>query len=82
MNNTYKIWITGINKNGILWYMPSLSLNGFIHVACLKPKQIWKFENEELIGENNHIHKIGDKLNARIDTVNDISGVLELSIMN
>ena len=82
MNNTYEIWITGINKNGILWYLPSLSLNGFIHVACLRPKQMWKFVNEELIGENNQIYKIGDKLNARIDTVNDISGVLELSIMN
>jgi exoribonuclease R len=80
MNNTYEIWITGINKNGILWYMPSLSLNGFIHVACLRPKQFWKFENEELIGENNQVYKISDKLNARIDTVNDITGVINLLI--
>ena len=80
MNNTYEIWITGINKNGILWYMPSLSLNGFIHVACLRPKQFWKFENEELIGENNQVYKISDKLNARVDTVNDITGVINLLI--
>ena len=80
INNTYDIWITGINKNGILWYLPSLSLNGFIHVACLRPKQIWKFENEELIGENNQIYKIGDKLNANVDTVNDITGVVNLLI--
>jgi hypothetical protein len=60
--------------------MPSLSLNGFIHVACLRPKQMWKFENEELIGENNQIYKIGDKLNANVDTVNDITGVVNLLI--
>jgi exoribonuclease R len=81
MNNTYQIWITGINKNGILWYMPSLSLNGFIHVACLKPSQFWQFENEELIG-NNQIYKIGDKLNARIDKVDDITGIIELEIID
>jgi hypothetical protein len=61
--------------------MPSLSLNGFIHVACLKPKQFWKFENEELIGENNQIYKIGDKLNVCVDKIDDITGVLELSIL-
>jgi exoribonuclease R len=81
MNKTYEIWITGIHQSGILWFMPSLSLNGFIHVACLKPKQFWKFENEELIGENNQIYKIGDKLNACVDKVDDITGVLELSIL-
>jgi exoribonuclease R len=81
INNTYEIWITGININGMLWYMPSLSLNGFIHVACLRPIQFWQFENEELIGENNQVYKIGDKLNARVDTVNDITGVVNLKLL-
>jgi exoribonuclease R len=82
MNNTYQIWITGVHQSGILWYMPSLSLNGFIHVACLKPKQYWKFENEELVGDNNQRYKIGDKLNARVDKVDDITGVIELEIID
>jgi ribonuclease R len=81
INNIYEIWITGINKNGILWFMPSLSLNGFIHVACLKPKQIWKFENDELIGDDNKRFKISDKLNARVDKVDDITGVINLDIL-
>jgi exoribonuclease R len=79
-NNTYEIWITGINKNGILWFMPSLSLNGFIHVASLQPKQIWKFENDELIGNDNKKFKIGDKLNAKVDKIDEITGVLTLLI--
>jgi len=81
MNNSiYEIWITGINKNGILWFMPSLSLNGFIHVASLKPKQIWNFENDKLIGDNK-IYKIGDKLSARVDKVDEITGVINLLLI-
>lgn len=81
MNFIYQIWITGINKSGILWFLPDLLLNGFIHVACLRPKQFWKFENDELIGDNNQVYKIGDKLNARVDTVNDITGVINLELL-
>jgi hypothetical protein len=61
--------------------MPSLLLNGFMHVANLSPKQFWKFENEELIGENNQRYKIGDKLNTRVDNVDDITGVINLFII-
>ena len=50
-------------------------------VACLRPKQFWKFENDELIGENNQVYKIGDKLNAKVDTVNDITSVIELKLL-
>ena len=82
MNNTYNIWITGVNKNGILWFMPSLSLNGFIHVACLRPKQIWQFENDELTGQLTYqVYKIGDKLNAKVDKIDDITGVINLELL-
>jgi exoribonuclease R len=81
MNNTYEIWITGVHQSGILWFMPSLSLNGFIHVATLKPSQYWKFENEELIGENNQVYKIGDKLNTKVDKIDDITGNIMLELI-
>ena len=67
-------------ESGILWYIPSLSLNGFIHVASIKPKQFWKCENDELIGDNKKF-KIGDKLNARVDKVDDITGVIVLDLI-
>ena len=82
MNDNYEIWITGIHKSGFLWFMPSLSLNGFMHVASLKPKQYWKFENEELIGDNNQRYKIGDKLNAKVVKVDDITGGIDLEIID
>jgi exoribonuclease R len=82
MNNTYNIWITGVNKSGILWFMPSLSLNGFIHVACLRPSQYWNFENDELIGQLTYqVYKIGDKLNAKVDKIDDITGVINLELL-
>ena len=80
MNLVYEIWITGIHKSGFLWFMPSLLLNGFIHVASIKPKQFWKFENDELIGDNNKIFKIGDKLNSKVDKIDEITGVILLEL--
>ena len=78
-NNVYEIWITGIHKSGLLWFMPSLSLNGFMHVTSIKPKQIWNFEDDKLIGNtNNQILQIGDKLNSKIDRIDDITGIILL----
>lgn len=82
MDNIYEIWITGINKNGLLWFMPSLSLNGFIHVATIKPKQIWNFEDDKLIGvTTNEIFKIGDKINSKVDKIDEISGIISLELI-
>ena len=48
-----QIWVTGVSNSGILWFMPSFSLNGFIHVSNLEPKQYWKYDQakEQLQGQ-------------------------------
>lgn len=72
------IWVTGVNKSGILWFMPSLSLNGFIHISEIEPKQYWKFDlnKESLIGQNNGlIISLGKRLlttNIRIDVIKSV----------
>jgi hypothetical protein len=81
MDNIIEIWITGIHKSGFMWFSPSLSLNGFIHVASIKPRQFWKFENDELIGENEKIFKIGDKLKSKVDKIDEITGVISLELI-
>jgi len=82
LNNIYEIWITGIHKSGILWFMPTLSINGFIHIASIKPKQIWNFDNDKLIGNiTNQILKVGDKLNSKIYQIDEITNVIYLDII-
>jgi len=73
-----EIWVTGVNKSGILWYMPSLSLNGFIHVSNLEPKQYWKYENEQLQGTT--IISVGKKLEAKIVGVDHIKSQTTLKL--
>lgn len=81
-NEIYEIWITGIHKSGILWFMPSLSINGFIHVASIKPNQMWNFDDDKLIGSiTNKIFKIGDKLNSKIDKIDEIKNIIYLDIV-
>ena len=51
----HRIWITGVHKSGVLWYMPSFSLHGFSHVTTLEPQQYWKWiEEDQLLRGNNH----------------------------
>ena len=44
------LWVTSIKKAGVQWYVPEYSLNGFLHVSQLLPKQYWQFEGDRLIG--------------------------------
>jgi exoribonuclease R len=78
-NESYEIWITGINKSGILWFMPNLSINGFMHVSSLGKEQ-WEFINETLIGKtSNKVIKIGSKLMVKVDKIDDITGIVTVS---
>ena len=55
------IWITGVHKSGVSWYMPSYSLDGFAHVSTFEPKQYWKWKEEEkTLSDSNSIDiKVG-----------------------
>jgi ribonuclease R len=80
----YEIWVTGINASGIIWFMPSLSLNGFLHVSNFEPKQYWKFINDKLIGTslNGGIEiGMGTKLNSKIREINKITGEVFLNVL-
>lgn len=41
------VWITGVSRSGVNWYMPAYSLHGFAHVTALEPKQFWKWKEED-----------------------------------
>jgi len=78
----YEIWVTGINSSGIIWFMPSLSLNGFFHVSNFEPKQYWKFVDEKLIGTISLVEiGMGNKLNCKIKEINKITGEVFLNII-
>jgi exoribonuclease R len=79
-NDLYEIWITGINKSGILWFIPNLSINGFMHVSSLGKEQ-WEFIDETLIGKtSNKVIKIGSKLMIKVDKIDDITGLIIIKI--
>jgi ribonuclease R len=61
----HEIWVTGVSRAGILWFMPSLSLNGFLHISLLEPKQFWFYDNDTLFGSKESV-KIGDKMTATV----------------
>jgi exoribonuclease-2 len=79
----YEVWITDVKKGGVLWFMPSMSLNGFAHVSTLEPNQFWYFDYSKntLEGQSNKaIVAIGKKFEASIANVDPITYTVNLTI--
>jgi ribonuclease R len=79
----YEVWITDVKKGGVLWFMPSMSLNGFAHVSSLEPKQFWYFDctKNTLQGDSNKATiLIGNKMEATISNVDPITYAINLTI--
>jgi exoribonuclease R len=79
----YEVWITDVKKGGVLWFIPSLSLNGFAHVSTLSPKQFWYFDYSKntLEGQQNKsLIAIGKKFQATVDGVDMITYSPNLTI--
>ena len=82
LDKIYIVHITGINSSGILWFMPNLCINGFIHISKLNPKQYWKFTNNKLIGElSNTEFNLYDKLKVNIKSIDCITNDILLKII-
>jgi exoribonuclease R len=75
----HTVWVTGVSKSGILWFMPSLSLNGFVHVTSIEPSQYWVFDGSSLNGNSVKI-SLGDKLQATVTNVSLISTEVSLKV--
>jgi ribonuclease R len=69
---THTIWITGVSKAGVIWYLPQFSLNGFAHVSMLEPKQFWKWEDGALKGNKATI-RVGQSYRVSWIQVNPIT---------
>ena len=35
------IWITGVNRGGVMWFLPALSMSGYAHISTIEPKRRW-----------------------------------------
>jgi ribonuclease R len=44
------VYITDVKAAGILWFMPSLMLNGFCHISMVRPRQYWSLSDDCLVG--------------------------------
>jgi ribonuclease R len=78
---THEIWVTNVSKAGIMWFMPALSLNGFLHVTELAPTQYWHFENDMLNGKTTgDVIKLGQKLTAQVKNIDTVTSSVSLSL--
>lgn len=68
----HQVWVTGVNRGGVLWYMPSFSLNGFAHVSTILPKQYWNFTTNTLQGKQ-HTIQIGNSYHVTHLSINPIT---------
>jgi hypothetical protein len=73
-----RVCITDVKPAGIMWFMPSHSLNGFVHVSALLPAQRWNFVNGTLQGSATIT--VGTWANARLVAVDPVTYAVTLSI--
>ncbi len=75
------VYCTDVKRAGVMWYMPSLLLNGFTHVSGLVPSQFWTFNEEEqsLSGSqsNKTIHA-GQQMTPILNRIDPVTGELQL----
>ena len=77
----HEIWVTNVSKAGLMWFMPGLSLNGFLHVTELAPSQYWQLEGDTLKGtETGEVIKIGQKLIALVKNIDQVTSSVSLSL--
>ena len=55
-------YITGVAPAGVMWYEPTLLINGFTHVSAIGAGIYWKYEDSQLCG-GDYTLKIGDRVN-------------------
>lgn len=77
----HTIYVTGINKTGVLWFMPDLCLNGFIHISTIKPKQYFRYSNNCITGmDTSDTIRIYSKLDVVVTYIDPITKVVSLLI--
>jgi len=71
----HKVYVTDVKSAGIMWFIPSLLLNGFSHVATLQPSQFWAYQNalNHLTGASRTVG-LGDALDATLSELNPLTG--------
>jgi hypothetical protein len=73
--------VTDVKKAGIMWFIPSLLLNGFSHVATLQPPQFWAYQDamNHLTGAARTLG-LGDALDATLSNLNPLTGTYRCTI--
>jgi len=79
-NHRFDIWITDVKKGGVLWFMPSLSLNGFAHVSTLVPNQFWYFDYVKNTLQGSTLISVGNHYQASVNSIDPVTNVLNLAI--
>ena len=94
-DDIYEIRITDRSKNGMKWFMPSLSLNGIMYTPQENINPFFDIDNgklfDSLVGSFNNDNSnlinrylthliIGDKLNVKIHKIDPITKLLYLEI--
>ena len=79
--NEYEVWVTSVSKNGVMWYMPSYSLNGYTHISNIFPKQFWLYNDGILKGKKNEIN-VGKKCKGIIIDRDPLKFTISLRIVS
>lgn len=78
------VTITDVKQAGVMWFMPTLNLHGFVHVTHLIPSQYWKYEPESqtLVGQTNGaVVALGSVLQPILQSIQFASATIQISLV-
>lgn len=78
------VTITDVKQAGVMWFMPTLNMHGFVHVTHLIPSQFWKYEPESqiLVGQTNGARiSVGIVLQPILQSLQFATGTIQISLV-
>jgi exoribonuclease R len=81
--DNYTVYVTDVKQVGVMWYMPTLSLNGFTHVRQIKPSQYYTFDmrTQSLVGGNDGIRiSLGQPMTSVLIEIDAITFIPQLEL--
>jgi ribonuclease R len=76
----YNGYVVGVNPAGINYLIPTLMVDGFVHVSNILSKR-WRYEDNRLVCDNLEV-KLGSPILIQINKVNTFTGELETSVIH
>ena len=81
INEVFDVVVTGVTEFGLFVEIPEKAISGLIHISSLDDYYVYNQKLNQLLGERKgRIFKLGDKIQAKIVSVDKTKGLIDFTL--